>query len=319
MSYYMRVGDVPRKRHIWHQGDDGRRLAEELMGEEGFNGASSLLYHRHSPSAITGVEAVPAGALAPDAQRSPAALAPAGARGSPRAATWSPAARSCSATATSPSAGRTPTGAASCTATPPATSWSTSWTARPRLQSVFGALEVAAGDYVVIPASTTHRWVVPEDAEARVQALVIEAAGHVSIPARYLTDDRSAARGRPFLRTRPPAAPGTAGRRRGRPGRRAGPHPAGLVPALPRPPPFRRGGLGRLRLPVRPLHPRLRAHRRAASTSRRRCTRPLPVPGSWCAASCPAPTTSIRSRSRFRTTTPTSTPTRCSSTPGATS
>ncbi len=59
MSYYVRVGDVPRKRHIWHRGADGRRLAEELMGEEGFSGASSLLYHLHSPSAITGVEPWP--------------------------------------------------------------------------------------------------------------------------------------------------------------------------------------------------------------------------------------------------------------------
>src|ERR1700736_2055650 len=56
MSHYLRVGDVPRKRHTWHRGAEGRRLAEELMGEEGFNGASSLLYHRNSPSAITGVE-----------------------------------------------------------------------------------------------------------------------------------------------------------------------------------------------------------------------------------------------------------------------
>src|ERR1700757_5249977 len=58
MSYYVQVGDVPRKRHIWHRGPDGNRLAEELMGQQGFNGASSLLYHRHSPSAITGVEPV---------------------------------------------------------------------------------------------------------------------------------------------------------------------------------------------------------------------------------------------------------------------
>ncbi len=29
-----------------------------------------------------------------------------------------------------------------------------------RLDSVFGALDVGPGDYVVIPASTTHRWLV---------------------------------------------------------------------------------------------------------------------------------------------------------------
>ena len=65
MTYYMRVGDVPAKRHIWHRGPDGHRLAEELMGEQGFSGSSSLLYHRHSPSAITGVEPVHDGRVRP--------------------------------------------------------------------------------------------------------------------------------------------------------------------------------------------------------------------------------------------------------------
>jgi homogentisate 1,2-dioxygenase len=56
VTFYMRVGDVPKKRHTWHRDSNGQRLAEELMGKEGFSGASSLLYHRHSPSAITGAE-----------------------------------------------------------------------------------------------------------------------------------------------------------------------------------------------------------------------------------------------------------------------
>ena len=32
-----------------------------------------------------------------------------------------------------------------------------------RLESVFGSLDVATGDYVVLPASTTHRWVIASD------------------------------------------------------------------------------------------------------------------------------------------------------------
>ena len=58
MTYYLRIGDVPKKRHTLHLGPDGNRLAEELMGEEGFSGSSSLLYHRHSPSAILGIESI---------------------------------------------------------------------------------------------------------------------------------------------------------------------------------------------------------------------------------------------------------------------
>ena len=51
MTYYRRVGDIPRKRHTLHR-VDGAVAAEEMVGEEGFSGPSSLLYHRHSPSAI---------------------------------------------------------------------------------------------------------------------------------------------------------------------------------------------------------------------------------------------------------------------------
>ena len=44
--FYRRVGDVPPKRHTVHRGPDGHRLREELVGEEGFSGDASLLYHR---------------------------------------------------------------------------------------------------------------------------------------------------------------------------------------------------------------------------------------------------------------------------------
>ena len=67
---------------------------------------------------------------------------------------------------------------------------------RVTLESVFGTLEVEAGDYVLIPSSTTHRWVVP--AGGRVEALVIEAVGHVSIPPRYLTATGQFREGAPF-------------------------------------------------------------------------------------------------------------------------
>ncbi len=52
MAHYQRVGDVPPKRHTQHRDPDGNLYYEELMGEEGFSSDSSLLYHRHVPSAI---------------------------------------------------------------------------------------------------------------------------------------------------------------------------------------------------------------------------------------------------------------------------
>ena len=63
MTYYRRVGDIPRKRHTLHR-VDGEVCPEELVGTEGFSGPSSLLYHRRSPSAIASIEPVDAPAPA---------------------------------------------------------------------------------------------------------------------------------------------------------------------------------------------------------------------------------------------------------------
>src|SRR5215472_7344183 len=52
MPYYRVAGDVPAKRHVRFRGPDGALYSEELMGEEGFVSDSSLLYHRHPPTAI---------------------------------------------------------------------------------------------------------------------------------------------------------------------------------------------------------------------------------------------------------------------------
>ncbi|MDX3642141.1 homogentisate 1,2-dioxygenase, partial [Streptomyces sp. MB09-02B] len=52
MPYYHRAGAVPPKRHTQHRDPDGNLYYEELMGEEGFSSDSSLLYHRHIPSAV---------------------------------------------------------------------------------------------------------------------------------------------------------------------------------------------------------------------------------------------------------------------------
>ncbi|MHB1090057.1 MAG: homogentisate 1,2-dioxygenase, partial [Ilumatobacteraceae bacterium] len=58
MPHYRRVGNIPRKRHVVHRRSDGSRLIEELFGQDGFSAASALLYHRHSPSSLVGIESV---------------------------------------------------------------------------------------------------------------------------------------------------------------------------------------------------------------------------------------------------------------------
>jgi homogentisate 1,2-dioxygenase len=194
VPHYRRVGDIPPKRHTVHRSPSGR-LAEELMGEEGFSGASSLLYHRYSPSAILSAETV---VIARDCPAPNDALRPLhfrlgtlGEEGNPVTGRRSLLANSdvtlCWVHATQSSelyrnaAGDEVVFVAEGEAV---------------LESVFGRLEVGPGDYVVVPASTTHRWLL--DGKGPVRMLVLEATGHITIPARYLTATGQLREGAPY-------------------------------------------------------------------------------------------------------------------------
>jgi homogentisate 1,2-dioxygenase len=184
MTHYRRVGDVPPKRHTRFPQPDGSLYAEELMGEEGFSSDSSLLYHRNLPTAIVAAEAVESDPveLQPNLPLLPRHLRTGGLPtggdvvGGRNVLLANDDVRLSHVAATETSglyrnaigdelvyvhAG---TGA---------------------LESVYGRLEVAPGDYVVVPTSTTHRWVVAEGAP--LVTLVMEARGHVGPPKRYLS------------------------------------------------------------------------------------------------------------------------------------
>ncbi|MEU7888481.1 homogentisate 1,2-dioxygenase domain-containing protein [Microbispora bryophytorum] len=182
MPYYRVVGQVPRKRHVQFRAPDGGLYKEELMGEEGFSSDSSLLYHRHAPTAIVKAEAVEAGApgLAPNLPLSPRHfrtrdLTPDGDLVSGRM----------------PLAGNSDVRISYAATDAPSELYRDSMgdqcvyiaRGRARFESAYGALDVAEGDYVVIPTGTIHRWV----PEGPVTALVIEAAGHIRPPKRYLS------------------------------------------------------------------------------------------------------------------------------------
>jgi homogentisate 1,2-dioxygenase len=51
VPFYVRLGEVPRKRHIQHR-ENGTLLTEEVMGLEGFSGNESILYHVTSPCRV---------------------------------------------------------------------------------------------------------------------------------------------------------------------------------------------------------------------------------------------------------------------------
>ena len=52
MPFYHSLGRIPRKRHIVFRSPSGALYHEQLMGNEGFTGPSSLLYHIRPPTTI---------------------------------------------------------------------------------------------------------------------------------------------------------------------------------------------------------------------------------------------------------------------------
>jgi len=189
VAYYRSVGSIPPKRHTQHRTPEGGLYSEELMGEEGFSSDSSLLYHRGIPSAV--VDAAPwepaDQSLAENRPLLPRHLrlhdlfpgeewkradVVTGRRlvlgnGDVRisyvaAGEGSPLYRN----AIGDECVYVESGAAT-------------------VETVFGALPVRQGDYVILPRATTHRWV-PEGEEP-LRGYVIEANSHIAPPPRYLS------------------------------------------------------------------------------------------------------------------------------------
>jgi homogentisate 1,2-dioxygenase len=185
MPYYRQVGEIPRKRHTQFRKPDGGLYAEELMGVEGFSADSALLYHEHLPTAIVDsrVHEEPAVGLTPNHPLLPRHLRTHKLDAGPGdlvtgrqvllanddvrlayavADRASPLYRN----ATGDECVYVESGGAV-------------------VETVFGALEVGQGDYVLLPSSTTHRWVPTDDGPLRT--LVVEARGHIGPPRRYLS------------------------------------------------------------------------------------------------------------------------------------
>lgn len=54
MAYYVKLGEVPQKRHVQFRRPDGRLYCEEVFGTEGFVGPTTTMYHIHPPTQVTG-------------------------------------------------------------------------------------------------------------------------------------------------------------------------------------------------------------------------------------------------------------------------
>jgi homogentisate 1,2-dioxygenase len=186
VAYYRSAGELPRTRHTQYRRPDGGLYVEELMGQEGFSYDSSLLYHRHAPTDIVDAVAV----VAPDpGWHDNAPLLPRHLRTH----------RADRAGDVDPVTGRVPLlGNADVEVSYVAATVSSDLyrnavgdelvyveAGTGRVETVFGPIDVRPGDHVVLPTSTTHRWVPAGPGPLRL--LVMAASGHVAPPKRYLS------------------------------------------------------------------------------------------------------------------------------------
>ncbi|MCY4724901.1 homogentisate 1,2-dioxygenase [Nocardioides sp. STR2] len=183
MAYYRALGRLPRQRHTQLRDGDGHLFREELMGEEGFSSDSSLLYRRGVPSAITDSRVWE---LADQSRTPNHPLKPRHLKLHDLE------------TGTCPVEGRRLVLgnndvriAYVVTGTDPSPLYRNAIgdecvfveSGSGTVETVFGVVPYRAGDYVVIPRATDHRWVPAEP--SRLYA--IEANSHIHPPKRYLS------------------------------------------------------------------------------------------------------------------------------------
>ncbi len=186
VAYYRQVGDVPPKRHTQFRDEHGALRYEELMGEEGFSSDSSLLYHRGVPSAIVDSQVwdLPDLTTTPNHPLKPRHLklhelvstssTTIDAVTGRRLVLGNGDVRISYVVATEPSPLYRNAVGDECVFVEAGSG---------TVETVFGVLSYRAGDYVVIPRATTHRWVPAE--QSRLYA--IEANSHIAPPKRYLS------------------------------------------------------------------------------------------------------------------------------------
>jgi homogentisate 1,2-dioxygenase len=200
MPPYLKLGSVPRKRHIAHRHEPGYRnegiYYEEVVTTAGFGRAYSICYHHRPPTRVRKVE--PAGTVVLDMAAEQTL------RHVHLKTGRVP-------TAGDPISGRTPLMAnadvviSRCRPKEPQAELYRDATAdevlfihrgRGLLHTMFGLLPFKPYDYVAIPRCTTYR--LEFEAGTPPDLLVIEASGNVGFPPRYLNPDGQLRLGAPF-------------------------------------------------------------------------------------------------------------------------
>jgi homogentisate 1,2-dioxygenase len=187
MPYYRAVGEIPRKRHTQFRKPDGGLYAEELMGVEGFSSDSALLYHRNLPTAIVDAETVE------DSARGTTANLPLKPRHfRTQDLKWEDVFAADAVSGRRLLFANADVAICFVAASAPSPLYRNAFgdelvyvqSGSGVFETIYGALTVGEGDYVVLPTSTTYRVLPSSGSELRL--LVLEATGHIGPPRRYL-------------------------------------------------------------------------------------------------------------------------------------
>jgi homogentisate 1,2-dioxygenase len=200
MPPYLQRGSIPRKRHIAHPQKPGFKGEgihyEEVVTTSGFSRAYSIVYHLRPPTRVIRIE--PAGTIPSDFDEQPVLR------------------HHLIKTRAMPRSGDVITGrvallgndAVTLSRCRPAAPQEELYrnadadelyfihSGRGTLHSLFGPLPFREFDYVFIPRCTTHR--LEFDPGSEPDLLVIEGAGTISIPSRYLNPDGQLKLGSPY-------------------------------------------------------------------------------------------------------------------------
>ena len=195
MHRYHRLGRIPPKRHITLHRPDGSIHHEELIGNKGFSGPSSLLYHLHLPTAIKSSEFVCG--VRPEAEE----------QRDVRNRHFDSGHVACGPSLT---LDRVPllfnSDVTLSIAKPKATDAAffrngqadeMIYVAEGQgvLESAFGEVAYRQGDYVLVPRGIVHRFRIGEGAQ---RYLVFESPGYVRAPRRYRNDHGQLLEGAPY-------------------------------------------------------------------------------------------------------------------------
>lgn len=181
MPFYQALGNIARKRHTQFRSPEGKLYHEEVMGTRGFSGVQSILYHLNAPTALRSSKliAYEAPVIAPQSQLEARLIASSDFKSSGDPIT----ARSWMMVNNDVKLGlATPTEAMKYfyrNATADEVIFLHEGSGR--LRSVFGSLDIRAGDYVVIPVGVTYLL----ELSGVSRMLVLESRGRIEFPKRY--------------------------------------------------------------------------------------------------------------------------------------